>query len=104
MESAASGKLPKEDRKGLVIGMKDQKKFRNYKDIETFVTYYPAGAKRYEKLMTTINRDLGKFVDFMLTTTCCARYMKLTIRFSFSHCRTLPVCPKNGRNINQRRR
>ncbi|MCO5265931.1 MAG: hypothetical protein M9948_08670 [Lentimicrobium sp.] len=88
------GKLPKEDRKGLVIGMKDQKKFRNYKDIETFVTYYPAGAKRYEKLMTTINRDLGKFVDFYAHNDLLCSLYEIDYPFQFFPLQDFAGLPK----------
>lgn len=77
------GKLPKEERKGVFIGMKDMKKFRNYSDIETFVTYYPAGAKKYEKLFKTINRDLGKFVDFYTHNDLLCQLYEIDYPFQF---------------------
>jgi hypothetical protein len=88
------GKLPKEQRKGLVIGMKDQKKFRNYKDIETFVTYYAAGVKRYEKLMTTINRDLGKFVDFYAHNDLLCSLYEIDYPFQFFPLQDFAGTPK----------
>lgn len=77
------GKLSKEERKGVFIGMKDMKKFRNYRDIETFVSYYPAGAKKYEKLFKTINRDLGKFVDFYTHNDLLCQLYEIDYPFQF---------------------
>lgn len=77
------GKLPKEEQKGVYIGMKDMKKFRNYKDIETFVTYYPAGAIKYKKLFKTINRDLGKFVDFYAYNDLLCQLYEIDYPFQF---------------------
>lgn len=88
------GKLPKEDRKGLVIGMKDQKKFRNYKDIETFVTYYAAGTKKYEKLMLSINRDLGKFVDFYAHNDLLCSLYEIDYPFQFFPLQDFEGMPK----------
>ncbi len=78
-----AGKLPKEDRKGLVIGMKDQKKFQNYNDIYSFVHYYPAGARRYETLFYTINRDLKKFVDYYAYNDIMCQLFELDYPFQF---------------------
>lgn len=78
-----AGKLPKEDRKGLVIGMKDQKKFQNYNDIYSFVHYYPEAASRYEKLFYTINRDLKKFVDYYAHNDILCQLFELDYPFQF---------------------
>lgn len=77
------GKLPKEQRKGLVIGMKDMKKFRNYNDISTFVNHYPVGAVRYPKLMVAINRDLKKFVDYYAHNDLLCQLYEIDYPFQF---------------------
>ncbi|MDA3942650.1 MAG: hypothetical protein PF694_03800 [Bacteroidetes bacterium] len=77
------GELPKADRKGLVIGMKDQKKFQNYNEIKSFVHTYPVAAKRYEKLFYTINRDLKKFVDYYAHNDILCQLFELDYPFQF---------------------
>jgi len=77
------GKLPKEDRKGLVIGMKDFKKFDNYRNIANFVEYYAAGVKKYEKLFVTINRDLKRFVDFYAVNDIMCQLFEIDYPFQF---------------------
>lgn len=77
------GKLPKDQQKGVFIGMKDQKKFRNYSDIGTFVNFYPAGAKKYPKLMMTINRDLAKFVDYYTHNDLLCQLYEIDYPFQF---------------------
>jgi hypothetical protein len=77
------GELPKADRKGLVIGMKDQKKFQNYNEINSFVHTYPVAAKRYEKLFYTINRDLKKFVDYYAHNDILCQLFELDYPFQF---------------------
>lgn len=77
------GKLPKEDRKGLVIGMKDFKKFDNYRNIANFVEYYAAGVKKYEKLFLTINRDLKRFVDFYAVNDIMCQLFEIDYPFQF---------------------
>jgi hypothetical protein len=77
------GKLPKEDRKGLVIGMKDFKKFDNYRDIANFVEFYPAGVVKYEQLFTTINRDLKRFVDFYAVNDIMCQLFEIDYPFQF---------------------
>ncbi len=91
---ALQGKLPKEERKGLFVGMKDMKKFRNYNDIETFVTFYAAGAKRYEKLFKTINRDLAKFVDFYAHNDLLCQLYELDYPFQFFPLQDFAGMPK----------
>ncbi len=89
------GKLPKEERKGFsYIGMKDQKKFKNYKDIETFVTYYPAGASRYKKLFQTLNRDLAKFVDFYAHNDLLCQLYEIDYPFQFFPLKGFAGSPK----------
>ena len=77
------GKLPKEQRKGLVISMNDMKKFRNYNDIATFVNHYPVGAVRYPKLMVAINRDLKKFVDYYAHNDLLCQLYEIDYPFQF---------------------
>ncbi len=77
------GKLPKEDRKGLVIGMKDFKKFDNYRNIANFVEYYASGVKKYEKLFVTINRDLKRFVDFYAVNDIMCQLFEVDYPFQF---------------------
>ncbi len=77
------GKLPKEDRKGLVIGMKDFKKFDNYQNIANFVKYYAAGVIKYEKLFVTINRDLKRFVDFYAVNDIMCQLFEIDYPFQF---------------------
>ena len=89
------GKLSKEERKGFsYIGMKDQKKFKNYKDIETFVTYYAAGASRYQKLFNTINRDLAKFVDFYAHNDLLCQLYEIDYPFQFFPLQDFAGSPK----------
>ncbi|MDY0077390.1 MAG: hypothetical protein RBR87_08955 [Bacteroidales bacterium] len=77
------GELPKSERKGLVIGMKDQKKYQNYNEIKSFVHTYPVAAKRYEKLFYTINRDLKKFVDYYAHNDILCQLFELDYPFQF---------------------
>ncbi len=77
------GKLPKEERKGLVIGMKDQKKFAEYNNIKSFVNFYPKGANRYEVLLKTINRDLARFVDFYAHNDLLCQLFEIDYPFQF---------------------
>jgi hypothetical protein len=89
------GKLSKEERKGFsYIGMKDQKKFKNYKDIETFVTYYAAGASKYTKLFNTINRDLGKFVDYYAHNDLLCQLYEIDYPFQFFPLKEFAGAPK----------
>ncbi len=80
---ALQGKLPKEERKGLFVGMKDMKRFRNYNDIETFVNFYATGATKYAKLFKTINRDLAKFVDFYAHNDLLCQLYEIDYPFQF---------------------
>ncbi|MCD4762111.1 hypothetical protein K8R32_04100, partial [bacterium] len=80
---ALQGKLPKSERKGLSIGMKDMKKFKNYSDIASFVNFYPAGAVRYEKLFFVINRDLKKFVDFYAHNDLLCQLYEIDFPYQF---------------------
>ncbi len=91
---ALQGKLPKEQRKGLFVGMKDMKKFRNYNDIETFVNYYPAGAKKYEKLFKTLNRDLAKFVDYYSHNDLLCQLYEIDYPFQFFPLQDFAGVPK----------
>lgn len=89
------GKLPKEERKGLFIGGKDTKKFNNYRDIETFVNYYPEGAKRYEKLFFVINRDLKKFVDFYAHNDLLCQLYEIDFPYQFFPLNNFNGSPKS---------
>ncbi|MCF8294967.1 MAG: hypothetical protein K9I34_02790 [Bacteroidales bacterium] len=91
---ALQGKLPKEDRKGLFIGMKDMKKFRNYNDIETFVNYYPAGAHKYEKMFKTLNRELAKFVDYYSHNDLLCQLYEIDYPFQFFPLQDFAGAPK----------
>lgn len=77
------GKLPKEERKGLFIGGKDRKKFDNYRNVESFVNFYPAAAVRYEKLFYVINRDLNKFVDFYAHNDLLCQLYEIDFPYQF---------------------
>lgn len=88
------GKLPKAERKGLVIGMKDFKKHKNYSDIESFVNYYAAGAKRYEKLFFVINRDLKKFVDFYAHNDILGQLYEIDFPYQFFPLNNFEGSPK----------
>lgn len=90
-----AGKLPKEERKGLVIGAKDRKKFENYRDIETFVNYYPEGVKRYQKLFTVINRDLKKFVDFYAHNDLLCQLYEIDFPYQFFPLQDFNGSPKS---------
>lgn len=65
------------------IGMKDQKKYREYNNVSSFVNYYPAGAKRYEKLFLTINRDLARFTDFYAHNDLLCQLFEIDYPFQF---------------------
>lgn len=80
---AIQGKLPKEDRKGLFIGGKDRKKFDNYRNVKTFVNYYPEAAIRYEKLFYVINRDLNKFVDYYAHNDLLCQLYEIDFPYQF---------------------
>ena len=80
---AIQGKLPKEERKGLFIGGKDRKKFNNYRDVATFVNFYPEAAIRYEKLFHVINRDLNKFVDFYAHNDLLCQLYEIDFPYQF---------------------
>ena len=88
------GKLPKDQRKTAFIGMKDMKKYQNYNDIGTFVSYYPAGAKRYQKLFKTINRDLGRFVDFYAHNDLLCQLYEIDYPFQFFPLQDFAGMPK----------
>lgn len=78
-----AGKLPKEERKGVFIGMKDQKKYEQYNNINSFVNFYPAGAKRYEKLFYTINRNLAQFTDYYAHNDLLCQLFEIDYPFQF---------------------
>jgi len=92
---AIHGKLPKDQRKGLFIGGKDKKKFNNYRDIENFVNYYAAGAKRYEKLFYVINRDLKKFVDAYAHNDMLCQLYEIDFPYQFFPLNRLKGEPKS---------
>ncbi len=89
-----AGTLPKDERKGLFIGMKDQKKYEQYNNINSFVNYYPAGAKRYEKLFYAINRDLAKFVDFYAHNDLMCQLFEIDYPFQFMPLNDFEGSPK----------
>ncbi|MBI9035255.1 MAG: hypothetical protein JEZ03_12360 [Bacteroidales bacterium] len=90
------GKLSKEERKGFGwIGMKDQKKYRNYQDIEPFVKYYAAGATRYKNLFTTINRDLKRFVDFYAVNDLLCQLFEIDYPYQFFPLNDFKGMPKS---------
>jgi hypothetical protein len=47
------------------------------------VKFYPKGAKRYEKLFKTINRDLAKFVDFYAHNDLLCQLYEIDYPFQF---------------------
>jgi hypothetical protein len=93
------GKLPKADRKGLFIGMKDQKKYQNYNEIKSFVHTYPVAAKRYEKLFYTINRDLKKFVDYYAHNDILCQLFELDYPFQFFPLNDFDGSPKSVKGV-----
>ncbi|MCK9452177.1 MAG: hypothetical protein M0Q90_10840 [Bacteroidales bacterium] len=96
------GELPKAERKGLVIGMKDQKKYQNYNEIKSFVHTYPVAAKRYEKLFYTINRDLKKFVDYYAHNDILCQLFELDYPFQFFPLNDFEGSPKALEGIIER--
>lgn len=77
------------------IGMKDQKKFALYYDIANFVKFYPAGAKRYEKLFYTINRDLARFTDFYAVNDLLCQLFEIDFPYQFLPLNNMVGEPKN---------
>ena len=92
---ALQGKLPKDQRKGLFIGGKDTKKFNNYRNIKTFVNYYAAGAKKYEKLFFVINRDLNRFVDFYAHNDLLCQLYEIDFPYQFFPLNDFAGSPKS---------
>lgn len=78
-----AGTLPKEERKGLFVNGKDMKKYTNYRDIQTFVKFYPKGVNKYSKLFRTLNRDLAKFVDFYAYNDLLCQLYEIDYPFQF---------------------
>jgi hypothetical protein len=81
------------------IGMKDQKKYAEYFNISNFVNYYPAGAKRYEALMITINRDLKKFTDFYAVNDLLCQLFEIDYPYQFFPLQDFKGAPKDMQAI-----
>jgi len=96
---AVQGKLPKEERKGLFIGGKDKKRYNNYKNIQNFVTYYAAGARKYEKLFYVINRDLNKFVDYYAHNDLLCQLYEIDFPYQFFPLNGFEGAPKSMKGI-----
>jgi|GEM_PF-2087011 len=77
------------------IGMKDQKKYALYNDIAKFVRYYPAGAKRYQKLFYTINRDLARFTDFYAVNDLLCQLYEIDFPYQFLPLNDMKGSPKD---------
>lgn len=78
----------------LAIGTKDFKKYGNYKDIETFVNYYPKGANSYPALLHTINRNLSQFVDFYAHNDLLCQLFEVDFPFQFLPLQDFKGMPK----------
>jgi hypothetical protein len=92
------GELSKEQRLAakekygsIAIGTKDIKKYSNFKDIESFVNYYPKGANAYPALLVSINRNLSQFVDFYAHNDLLCQLFEVDYPFQF-----LPLQDFNG--------
>lgn len=79
------------------IGMKEQKQYAEYFNISNFVNFYPAGAKRYEALMTTINRDLKKFTDFYAVNDLLCQLFEIDYPYQFFPLEDFKGAPKDMR-------
>ncbi|PKQ67521.1 hypothetical protein BZG01_07225 [Labilibaculum manganireducens] len=95
------GELSKEQRVAakaeygsIAIGTKDMKKYSNYKDIESFVNFYPKGANAYPALLTTINRNLSQFVDFYAHNDLLCQLFELDYPFQFLPLQDFTGLPK----------
>ena len=77
------------------IGMKDQKKYALYNDIANFVKFYPAGAKRYENLFYTINRDLARFTDFYAVNDLLCQLYEIDFPYQFLPLNDMAGAPKS---------
>ncbi len=78
----------------LAIGSKDFKKYGNYKDIETFVNFYPKGAKSYPALLHTINRNLSQFVDYYAHNDLLCQLFQIDFPFQFLPLQDFKGLPK----------
>lgn len=81
------------------IGMKDQKRFTLYNDIANFVEFYPAGAKRYEKLFYTINRDLAKFTDYYAVNDLLCQLYEIDFPYQFFPLNNMKGTPKDCKAV-----
>lgn len=83
LQGKMKAKEMKEKTGSTFIGMKDQKKYEQYNNIKCFVNNYAAGAKRYEKLFSVINRDLAKFVDYYAHNDLMCQLFEIDYPFQF---------------------
>ncbi|TKG95763.1 hypothetical protein EYV94_05570 [Puteibacter caeruleilacunae] len=79
------------------IGTREIKQYQQYFNINNFVNYYPAGAKRYEALMVTINRDLKRFVDFYAVNDLLCQLFEIDYPFQFFPLQDCKGAPKDMR-------
>ncbi|MCT4644473.1 MAG: hypothetical protein N4A74_05745 [Carboxylicivirga sp.] len=79
------------------IGTKEIKQYEQYFNVNNFVNYYPAGAKRYEALMLTINRDLKRFVDFYAVNDLLCQLFEIDFPFQFFPLQDCNGAPKDMR-------
>lgn len=95
------GELSKEQRLAakekygsIAIGTKDMKKYSNYKDIESFVKFYPKGANAYPELLVSINRNLSQFVDFYAHNDLLCQLFEVDYPFQFLPLQDFKGLPK----------
>lgn len=77
-------------------GLKDLKQYEGYCNIESFVKFYPKGAKMYPALLTALNRPLKKFTDFYTHNDLLCQVYSIDFPFQFFPLNDFQGAPKNG--------
>jgi len=92
-----TGREMKEICGSTFIGMKDQKKFAQYNNINNFVNFYPKGVKRYNALLIAINRDLKQFVDYYAVNDLLCQLYEIDFPYQFFPLQDFKGSPKDMR-------
>ena len=78
-----------------MLGTAELKQYQEYNNIKCFVNYYPAGANRYPALMTAINRDLKRFVDFYAVNDLLCQMFEFDYPYQFFPLNDFAGSPKD---------
>ncbi|PTN07692.1 hypothetical protein [Mangrovibacterium marinum] len=79
------------------LGTAELKQYQEYNNIRYFVNYYPAGANRYQPMLTAINRDLKRFVDFYAVNDLLCQMFEIDFPYQFFPLNDFAGSPKDMR-------